>query len=105
MVAITSTVVSTRALVRMSAFDFDAARAGLRGRLHATEEGGRRLWTEPLYAAGDGGALLEVMRIEGGSRPDVEVRTESGDVVASRTEPGPGGVRVFVPEVDSAQRL
>jgi hypothetical protein len=89
----------------MSAFDFDAARAGLRGRLHATEAGGRRLWTEPLYAAGDGGSLLQVIRIEGASRPDVEVRTESGDLVASRTEPGPDGVRVFVPEVDSAQPL
>lgn len=91
---------STRALVRTSTFDFDAARAGLRGRLHATESGERRIWAEPLYDT----SMRQAIRVEGATG-DVEVRTSSGELVSERSETMPGGVRVFVPEVSSPQRL
>lgn len=96
---------STRALVRMSPFDFDSARAGLRGRLHATGSGDVRIWAEPLFRHAPDGSLLQAIRLEGYAGSP-EIRTASGTALTAQVDPGPGGgTRVWVPEVSEPQRL
>src|SRR5882672_5517771 len=100
---------TARALVRVARFDPDTARESLRHRAATTEAvlGGRRvrIFREPLFKRAESGALLQSLRIDvdgsfnAGMR--AVVRTPTGTLLTSRLEPGPAGIRVLVPEVDT----
>jgi hypothetical protein len=101
--------VTTRALVKSSAFNHDRARANLRDRAcsAAATVGGRdvRLFVEPLLAEDASGGLLQAVRIEvaAGVHPDAEVifATRGGTRLPTSRRAGPrGSLRVLVPAVE-----
>ncbi len=100
---------TTRALVRSSAFNHDRARANLRDRAcsAAATMGGRdvRIFVEPLLAADASGGLSQSVRIEaaGGLPADTEivVATDGGTRLPVSRRVGPReSIRVLVPAVD-----
>ncbi|MGI5215922.1 hypothetical protein [Plantactinospora sp. CA-290183] len=102
---------TTRALVRHNAFDYDRVRATLRERVVAdrVDVGGHpvRVTPEPLFQHATGGGLLQSVRIDiDGPTPAephrVTAHTEGGSALPVRLLPLTGGVRVLVPAVDAA---
>lgn len=97
---------TTRALMRASKWDADTARDHLRERVVAGQGvlGGQAVtvYVEPLLKDDGRGGLLQSIRVDVDD-PVTEaiVRTDGGTTVPSVVEPGPAGIRVLVPEVDS----
>ncbi|RMI38592.1 glycoside hydrolase family 38 N-terminal domain-containing protein [Streptomyces triticirhizae] len=105
---------TTRALVRATAWDNDRIRESLRAMVVSAEGvlGGVpvRLTQEPLLKRGNDGGLRQSLRVAPVAGAvdlgPLAVRTASGTALPVEREPGPGGsVRLLVPAVDSAERL
>ncbi|ONK09903.1 glycoside hydrolase family 38 C-terminal domain-containing protein [Streptomyces sp. MP131-18] len=105
---------TTRALVRTTAWDNDRIRDSLRASVVSAEGtlGGVpvRLTQEPLLRRAAGGGLLQSLRVEavGGAAPPARltVRTASSGALPVEQLAGPNGsVRLLVPAVDAARRV